>query len=174
MSATILDDLGNRVEGTMREWTTGSIAVATVSPLGLVTATGNGVTTVTATSLGVTGSAVVTVQQTAAFLTLESGDGQTGQVGAELTQALVVRVADSGVLPAQGVEVTWSASGNGSTSESSTSSDANGRATVIWTLGPAVGAQTVTASVRTSRGDDLTVTFIATAVAGGSPLVSGR
>ena len=87
---------------------------------------------------------------------------------------LIVLVEDAGFIPAEGVEVTWSTSGDGSTSESSTTSDANGLVTVVWTLGTTVGAQTATALVRTAGGDDLTVTFMATGAAGGTPLASRR
>jgi hypothetical protein len=60
------------------------------------------------------------------------------------------------------VAVTWAVStGGGTLSQGSTPTDAQGQASIIWTLGPALGQQSVTAGVNGAIGSPLT--FNATA-----------
>src|SRR5438552_3649903 len=66
-----------------------------------------------------------------------SGDKQTGTVGATLPQPLRV-VVQRGSVAAPGVSVSWSAI-QGSLSANSTSTDASGIASVLWTLGTLPG-----------------------------------
>lgn len=81
-------------------------------------------------------------------LNLVSGSGQTGVVGQGLPSPLVVKVVDAAGAGVPGVSVAWSVtSGGGSLSAAITTTDAVGAATVTWTLGPASGANAVSASV---------------------------
>ena len=94
------------------------------------------------------------------------GDGQSAAPGSALATPLSVRVTgtheDDGVnLPVPGVEVTFTPSA-GSVSAATAITNADGVASVTWTLGSAEGAQSVTASV-TSVGTNTTATFTATA-----------
>src|SRR5436309_14244184 len=68
-----------------------------------------------------------------------SGDQQTGTVGATLPKPLRVLVLRGSEL-APGVSVTWSAT-QGSLSANRTTTDASGIATVLWTLGTLAGGQ---------------------------------
>lgn len=95
----------------------------------------------------------------------EGGDGQSATVGAQVATRPAVRVTSDGA-PAAGVTVTFSvASGGGSITGGTQTTDANGVARVGgWTLGTTVGANTLTASVEDANGSP--VTFQATATAG--------
>lgn len=92
-----------------------------------------------------------------------SGSGQTGAVKTALPAPLQVRVSDAAGAPAKGVTVTWTVTGGGGAVEPATSTTSEaGVAETRWTLGPAVGANSVSASV-----DGVSPAgFTATAVAG--------
>jgi len=86
--------------------------------------------------------------QLPAALNLVSGDGQTGVFGQALPSPLVVKVVDASGAGVQGVPVTWSvASGGGSVSPSSSTTDAQGLASTTWTLGLIADSNSATASV---------------------------
>jgi hypothetical protein len=93
-----------------------------------------------------------------------SGDGQTGTVGTQLGAPLVVRVVDGNGNPVPGVQVTFAGSGGGSMTPATASTDANGAAQALATLGTAAGAYTFTASAQVAAGSPQG--FTATAVAG--------
>jgi plastocyanin len=97
--------------------------------------------------------------------TTKSGDGQNAPVGTALGNPLRVLITRDGE-PVEGVDVDWSAGQGGSVSDEQ-SSDADGFASVVWTLGPDVGEQTATASLQGADGSPLTYT--ATATTGGGP-----
>ena len=90
---------------------------------------------------------------------------QSGTAGAALASALTVTVLDQFDNPVDGQTVTWSTpSANegfvaGSFSAAATTTDVYGNASTIWTLGTEAIAQEATATI----GDDLTVTYGATA-----------
>ena len=94
-----------------------------------------------------------------------SGDAQTGAAGAALADPLRVLVRSDNA-PLQGATVTWSTASGGSLAPSSTTTDAQGIATSIWTLGPASGAQQAQAASTGAQGSP--VGFAATAT-GGAP-----
>jgi hypothetical protein len=77
-----------------------------------------------------------------------SGDNQTGTSGHALPQAVAVRVTDSYGNPFPGGhKVAFEATtGGGSVSDDTVMTDAAGMATVVWTMGPGVGAETLTAT----------------------------
>jgi alpha-tubulin suppressor-like RCC1 family protein len=107
---------------------------------------------------------IFTLQATtapASQLRVSSGNNQSGTVGTAIA-ALVVFVGDAVDNPKQGVPVTFTvASGGGSLSNTTVVSNAEGLASVVWTLGTGAGAQAV---VATSPGLPA-ATFTATAVA---------
>jgi plastocyanin len=89
-----------------------------------------------------------------------SGDGQTADVGMELADPLVVRITQDGAA-LSGRTVTWSVTaGGGSVDPTSSTTDASGNASTMWTLGPSAGANTVQASSSGVTGSP--VTFQAT------------
>src|SRR5438477_178500 len=97
-----------------------------------------------------------------------SGDQQTGTVGATLPQPLQV-VVQRGSVAAPGVSVSWSAI-QGSLSANSTTTDASGIASVLWTLGTLPGGQTTDARLPAQPGSPdtlaLQVGFTALAIPG--------
>jgi Invasin, domain 3/Bacterial Ig-like domain (group 1) len=88
------------------------------------------------------------------------GNGQQGVAGAQLDSALLVRAVDPTGNGLPNRTVLWSVqAGGGSISPATGTTDADGYATAIWTLGPAAGANTVAAQVPGVG----SVTFTATA-----------
>jgi hypothetical protein len=99
----------------------------------------------------------------AAGITKVSGDNQSGSPGAQLALPLLVEVRDDQGNPIADRAVTWVVgTGGGSVSAQNTPTNLEGRATTNWTLGPAIGANSVNAVVSGVG----TVTFNATATAG--------
>ena len=99
----------------------------------------------------------------AAGITKVQGDNQSGSPGTTLALPLIVEVRDELGNPIADRPVTWVlGTGGGSVSAENTPTNAEGRATTVWTLGPAIGANTVNAVVSGVG----TVTFNATATAG--------
>ncbi len=118
------------------------------------------------------GSTVDFTASSVRALSKQSGDNQTGAIGAALAQPIVVRVLNADGSPASGVTIAWGTpSGGGSLSSSSPSTNAQGLAQSTWTLGGSTGAQTVSASA-TATGSP--VTFNATGTGGNTvSVVSG-
>ena len=82
------------------------------------------------------------------LLGMISGDGQTAAAGTALPQPLIVIVIDQYGGVAANVTVTWAiASGGGSLSAASTTTDANGTTSVTYTTGPTTGTAKITATV---------------------------
>ena len=95
----------------------------------------------------------------------KSGDQQFGPVGTALGNPLRVLITRDGE-PVEDVDVEWTAGQGGSLSDEQ-ESDADGIASVVWTLGPEQGTHAATASVSGADGSPLTYT--ATATSGGGP-----
>lgn len=91
--------------------------------------------------------------------TLQSGDEQTGPAGVALSAPVRVLITRTGE-PVAGVDVEWSAGQGGSLSDEQTS-DEEGIASVVWTLGPEVGEQEVTATLEGADGSPLIYTALA-------------
>jgi adhesin/invasin len=107
----------------------------------------------------------------AATITLQGGDGQTGTVGATLGTPISVVIQDVGSNPVAGYGVSFAAQQGGSVDCGSgagpncvSTTDASGVASATWTLGSTIGAQTATATAGGLASP--TVTFNATANAG--------
>jgi hypothetical protein len=108
-------------------------------------------------------------------IALVSGQDQSGPVGSQLGQPLVVQVTDGFGNPIQGVPVSWSTGNGGSLTESSTTTGEDGKTSVTWTLGPTAGAQTASASAGQPGSPPLAgspVTFNATATAGNAATIT--
>jgi subtilisin family serine protease len=100
-----------------------------------------------------------------ASVTVVGGDIQSGTVGQPLGEALVVRVTNARGAGLAAVTVTWTVTaGAGSVSHASSRTDADGEASVMWTVGTSAGAgvNALTATVGALPG----VTFTATGTAG--------
>jgi hypothetical protein len=118
---------------------------------------------------------VTALASSANGLAAVSGDGQSGPVGTELVDPLVVEVTDAFGNAIAGVTITWTAEGGGSVSEASNTTDAQGRASVTRTLGPAAGPQTTVAASEGLAGSPVVFGHTATAgSASGVQIVSGN
>ena len=144
LMAEVLDQLGRPIEGESAVWESEDPLVATVDSAGLVTATGNGATTITAAAGAASGTAVVTVTQSARSVTVSpSADtiapGDTLRLEAEALDDNGHRVA--------GARFTWSSS---DTSVAALESSGlvrgigEGMATLTATAGDAHGTAEVT------------------------------
>jgi hypothetical protein len=82
----------------------------------------------------------------AASISATSGGGQADTVRHALKNPLVVRVVDQFGNGIGGVTVTWTRAGTGTLSATSSTTAADGSASVNYTLGTVVGTETITAS----------------------------
>lgn len=158
LSASITDQRGDPVEQAEITWSSSTPTVATVSLTGLVTATGQGTTQVTAAVGGIAAIATVSVVQTVATFEKVGGDGQSGEPGAPLPQPFQVLAKDPLGNPIAGLTVVFAViEGGGTVQPGSATTGLDGRATSVLTTGPTAGApQEVTASA-----DGQIVTFTA-------------
>ena len=111
-----------------------------------------GTQTATAAVIGQTGvEATITadaVQTIATDLAMVSGDAQTGTVGVELADSLVVLAMDALGNPVGGTTIDWIVTLNDGTVDPVQSvTDAAGLAATAWTMGTTVGANSVTAAL---------------------------
>jgi hypothetical protein len=173
----VTDEFGNPVADVQVDWTAdpGSISPASVSTDAdgraaarrILGATA-GTQTAQASATQLDGSPVVFTQTgmpgSAASLVMISGDGQSAGTGAELRDPVVVRLVDQQGNGMDGQPITWVLGvGGGSVSPETGQTDADGRASARWTLGPAEGTNTLNAVVSGVG----VVTFTARATAGG-------
>lgn len=146
--------------------TTNASGIATVGSWSLGSTPGTN--TLTATNTSVVGSPVTftatATPRVPATITINAGNNQTAVAGSAVAIAPSVLVQDAGGSPVDGVVVTFApASGGGSVTGGSATTNASGIATVgSWILGTTAGANTLTATV----GSLAPVTFAATGVAG--------
>ena len=106
----------------------------------------------------------VALSENANNMAAVAGQDQTGHVGHPLDDRLVVEVTDGFGNPVAGVEITWTAAGGGSVSETVVPTGEDGRSRVERTLGTIVGQQTTIAEAQNLAGSP--VVFTHTAVAG--------
>lgn len=149
----VTDAAGNPVGGVVVHWSVGgggSISPETVTTdaNGLAAAErvlGNTSGTQTAQAAS-DGLATVTFNQTAqpanpTALLLISGDGQSAQAGATLTDSLTVRLVDDNGNGVGGKAISWLVTpGNGTVSPVNVTTSPTGIAQTSWTLGPGQGA----------------------------------
>ena len=110
----------------------------------------------------------------ATTLEIVSGNNQSAQVNTALPNDLIVQVLDQNSDAFSGATVTFSVSPNdGSLSETSVTTDANGRASTSLTLGNMAGNYTVTASVSGLTDVTFTASAVAVPVATTLEIVSG-
>ena len=144
--ATITDQYGAAFPGTVA-WSSSDESVFKVDAGGTVTAVTNGAATVTAAFQSLSGAAAVEVAQAPASLETVSGADQTADLDATLTEPVVVRVTDAGGSPVAGATVVFTpADEHGTVDPAEAVTDSAGLAQTVWTLGSAVGSQTLTAA----------------------------
>ncbi len=127
----------------------------------------SGTNTVMASAGSLSGSPIVftgtgvAAGGTASSLILVSGSGQTGTTGQPLASPFVIKVVDASNNPVAGTAVSFLVTaGGGSLSTTMASTDTQGLASTILTLGASAGANSVTASSGTLSGSP--VVFSAT------------
>jgi PKD repeat protein len=176
----VTDEFGNPIPNVTITWTAeggGSVSEASTQTgangqasvtrtLGPVA----GQQTTLATAEGLAGSPVTFTHTatagTAAGVTKVSGDNQSALPGTALPEPLIVEVRDAQGNPIASRAVTWVVgTGGGSVDPQNTTTDAQGRASTRWTLGPAVGPNTVNAVVSGVSSGLSTATFSASATA---------
>ena len=108
-------------------------------------------------------------------IAINAGDGQSATVGSSVVTAPSVIVRDGLSNPVSGVSVTFAvASGGGSIMGGSATTNASGIATVgSWTLGPAPGSNTLTATSTGLTGSPLTFTATGTVGAATQIAING-
>lgn len=152
---------------------TNASGIATVGSWRLQQTAGTNNNTLSATPTGLTavnftasGTADVASQ-----LSIDAGDGQSATAGSPVAVAPRVQVLDQFDNPVEGETVTFAVSGGGgSTTGATPQTDADGLASVgSWTLGAAVGANSLDASV---AGIGSPVTFNATGTVGSPANIS--
>ena len=155
LTATAKDDHGKTVAVPF-VWTSDKQTVVTFGPDGQLAALDTGIAIITASSLGVT-SAPIEVQvvwvgaaNVAAF---QWTPPIAATPGAVVTDSIRVQVTNRIGGPAAHAHVKFTASaGGGTVSPSTVTADSLGVATAGWTLGSAIGENTVTAAVVDDRG----------------------
>ena len=148
LSAQVLDQNRQPLQGEEVTWSSDDPQVATVSTAGLVTAVRNGTAQITASFGSINEDVPVTVSQVVTAFQKEAGDAQTGAVNQALPQAVVVRAADRLGSPVLGASVNFSvAGGGGGVSPASATTGSDGRASTTWTLGTTAGENTLTATI---------------------------
>lgn len=101
------------------------------------------------------------------------GDGQSGQVGTPLSDSLVVRVTDSHARPVQNFPIVFTITSGGQVIPDSAVTDADGRASSRWILGPTAGGQTVEATALLPGSSPPKALFSAEAMPGPADTVAG-
>lgn len=150
LEATARDTNGHPVEAEI-SYASSDLSVAMIDDAGLVTAQGNGVSTVTATAASVSGIATVTVAQVLASVAVAPNDIELTAIG-ESVQLLVTTMDHNGVPMA--VDVSLSSSDPAIVSVNATglvTAQANGTATVTATAGSVSGSARVTVDQQVAR-----------------------
>ena len=140
--AQVLDVDGAVIYEADIHWSSKDERIATVSPLGVVTATGPGSVEIVASHGAVSGSGLLDVRLVPARLTVVAGDAQTAPALSPVSEDPAVRIEDEAGIAIPGVTVTfWIVAGDGEVDPEQAVSDASGVASARWTLGLAEGEQ---------------------------------
>lgn len=143
LTATPKDASGNPLTGRPITWTTGSAATATVSASGLVSGVAEGMTTITATAEGKSGTAQVTVQSPPPIpVAIVEVTPASATVAVNATVQLTATPKDANGNPLTGRPVTWTTS-----NATLATVSASGLVT-----GKAVGLATITATAESKSG----------------------
>jgi uncharacterized protein YjdB len=143
--AEAFDANGSNVAGAEFSWESSNEGVATVSAFGLVTAVANGSATITATLGSASGSATVTVRQSADSVAVQPTEASFAALGD--TVRLAAAAFDANGSNVAGAEFSWESSDQAVATVSASglvTAVANGSATITATTGSASGTATVT------------------------------
>lgn len=151
--------------GTATAQTT-STGVATFTDLSLSGTAGQKTLSFAAGSLTSATAQVTTTAGAAASIAVNAGNNQSGATGGSVATAPSAKVTDLDANGVQGITLTFAvASGGGSVTGASATTDASGIATVgSWTLGANAGTNMLTATASGLAGSPLTFTATASAI----------
>ncbi|HEX6809389.1 MAG TPA: Ig-like domain-containing protein [Gemmatimonadaceae bacterium] len=150
LKATVKDDSGNVLTGSIIAWSTSDTSTASVSTTGLVTARGAGNATITATSGGVSGTSSVAVQALAAPVATVSMSPTSASMVTGDTITFTATPRDSTGTALGGRTITWSSSNAAIAKVSSA-----GLVTAV-----AVGSATITATSEGKTGTAGVTVFV--------------
>jgi len=171
LEVTVVDANGHPIVDAGVVWSSGDTDIASVTPAGLVSSAGNGITTVAATSGDASGTATVTVEQVPAAVTLAPDALAFTALGDTTTLAATVLDANGHVIERASVE--WAsddrtiadvtanglvtAAGNGSAEITATSGEAAGTVAVTVEQVPAAVTLAPGSLAFTALGDTATL-----------------
>ncbi|MDD9949119.1 MAG: Ig-like domain-containing protein [candidate division Zixibacteria bacterium] len=147
-TATVRDQRNNVMSGQTITWSSGDVAVATVSGTGLVTAVGNGMAEITARSGSLSANATISVASPVpTSIMIEPASYTLEMIGATVQLTATVRDQNENVM--EDVTVTWS-SGDESVATVSdqglVTAGGNGIAEITAQAGDAMGTAAITVS----------------------------
>jgi hypothetical protein len=161
LKATVKDNKGKTITVPL-VWRSSDEKVATLDPAGRLTALDTGITTVTASSLGVTSQSVgvkVVFASAAKLAPFQWTPPNAASPNAVVNDSVRVVTTDIAGGPAAGAIVKFAVTGGGGTVSVTTAiSDKNGVAATKWTLGPALGTNSVSATV--INDDSVPITWV--------------
>jgi hypothetical protein len=152
LAAAALDSSGAPIPGTPIAWRSLDTALARVpsdTSGKVIAGPARGVARIEASlPTGQADTVLITVEPVPAAIAVLSGGGQAAAAGTALPQPVVFRVKAADSLGVAGVAVSFAvASGGGSLAAAADTTDANGDVSAAWTLGAALGAQSMRATV---------------------------
>lgn len=175
-TALVQDNAEHAVTDLPLSWSTSDATIATVSPNGLVTSTAKaGSATLTVTGLnGISQQTTIRVQPVAT-LVVQRGADQIATAGSTLTTPFQVQALDANQAPVIGAPINFAAvNGAGSVSPSTATTDANGFASTVVTLGSAIGGYTFTAQAAGNAAQTRIVATANAAAAASLSIASGN
>jgi hypothetical protein len=142
--AQVVDARGNEIPGLVTRWKSADASIAAIDSLGNATGIAPGRTSLLASYNGLVAQLPVEVYPVPASLTLLGGDGQRAPAGRRISQPVLVQVVSRSGRPIEGVPVRFVLDeGTGHVDPAVDSSDAQGIARTLWTLGGAAGRQSL-------------------------------
>jgi hypothetical protein len=143
-----LDARGHKVRGVSAEWKVSDTTIVVIDSTGVFVGRNPGRTIITATAVGVTGHAPLTVVPVPAAIAVHSGADQRATAGTALPQPIIVRVTSRRGKPVEGAVVRFRGEHGEPTTEPRVAlTDNDGRARATWTLTDLPGRQTLLAAV---------------------------
>jgi hypothetical protein len=142
--AQVVDARGHEIPGLSAKWRSADASIAAVDSLGNATGIAPGRTMLLASYTNLVVQLPVDVYPVPASLTLLGGDGQRAPAGRRVSQPVVVQVVSRSGRPIDRVPVRFVLDeGAGHVDPAVDSSDAQGMARALWTLGGAPGRQSL-------------------------------
>jgi hypothetical protein len=144
IAAAVIDTRGHEIAALSAKWRSADASIAAVDSLGNAIGNAPGRTSLIATYENLVAQLPVEVYPVPASLTLMGGDGQRAPAGRRVSQPVMVQVVSRSGRPIEGVPVRFVLEpGSGQLEPAIDSSDAQGIARAMWTLGGAPGRQSL-------------------------------